>query len=299
MSLSYKTFSNIMKKVYSRVSLVIGALLLLGLGACEGPQGPMGPKGDTGPAGPQGIQGPVGPQGPPGPVGPSSSLTGDMAGGLQPYDEFNNYNSALELSGFKVTVQGTSPVLTTTTDAKGLYTIKGVKAGTYNLIFEKAGYATVSRFGVTHVGGDAPNVLGTNITFQNSTTTIAQNITARPYAPNPSFIEIPIKGTASVYSQSKYRSVLIVVGKDDKVSADNYEYAAVYTLSETGEVVFYVGAQYDWVKQLGFKTGDKMYVALYGASNYPSSGYNYVTGKNTFSGYNTASKVLVPAFVLP
>lgn len=44
-----------MKKVYSRVSLVIGALLLLGLGACEGPQGPMGPKGDTGPAGPQGI----------------------------------------------------------------------------------------------------------------------------------------------------------------------------------------------------------------------------------------------------
>jgi hypothetical protein len=74
--------------------LVILALIVVPLAACEGEQGPAGPQGQTGPAGPagpagdpgppgrpggeQGPQGEPGPQGDPGPAGPAGprGLTG-------------------------------------------------------------------------------------------------------------------------------------------------------------------------------------------------------------------------------
>ncbi len=288
------------KSTFSSRALFV-LLLCWGAAACEGPEGPTGPKGDNGPqgpTGPQGIQGPAGPQGPPGAVGPSSSLTGDMAGGFQAYDEHYR-NSVADRSGFKVTVEGSNPALSAVTDANGLYLIKGLKAGTYNLIFSKDGFANQTRFGVAHVGGEVPTSLGNMNTFQNSTTTLAQGITSKPSVQYAGWVEIPLKGTPSVYSQNQYRGALIVVGKDANVSADNYLWSTNFGFDEKGEAIFYVSTLADWAKQAGFKTGEKMYVALYGTSAYPSAGYNYATGKTTFSGYNPASKVAVPAFVLP
>ncbi len=66
--------------------LVIVALIMVPLTACEamqgpaGPQGGQGPQGEPGPAGPQGEQGPqgepgpAGPQGPAGPEGPAGPM---------------------------------------------------------------------------------------------------------------------------------------------------------------------------------------------------------------------------------
>jgi hypothetical protein len=85
-----------MKKAVKIVAfLVVIALILVPLTACQGPQGPQGPaglqgpqgeKGDpgptgapgetgpAGPAGPQGEEGPPGEQGEPGPAGPNAAL---------------------------------------------------------------------------------------------------------------------------------------------------------------------------------------------------------------------------------
>lgn len=64
------------KAVKIVVFLLIIALVMVPLTACEGPQGPKGPQGPAGPAGPAGPQGPAGPpgmaggeQGPAGPQG--------------------------------------------------------------------------------------------------------------------------------------------------------------------------------------------------------------------------------------
>jgi hypothetical protein len=53
--------------------LIIIALIVVPLTACQGqqgPAGPPGPAGEQGPAGPAGEQGPAGPTGPTGPEGP-------------------------------------------------------------------------------------------------------------------------------------------------------------------------------------------------------------------------------------
>ena len=51
------------------LSGLVGAILLLGLTACEGPPGPMGPPGPQGERGEQGIQGEIGPPGAEGDAG--------------------------------------------------------------------------------------------------------------------------------------------------------------------------------------------------------------------------------------
>ncbi len=53
------------------VFLLIIALIVVPLAACQGLQGPQGDPGPTGPQGPQGDMGPRGPQGQPGPAGPA------------------------------------------------------------------------------------------------------------------------------------------------------------------------------------------------------------------------------------
>ncbi len=53
------------------VFLLVIALIVVPLAACQGPQGPQGEPGATGAQGPQGERGPRGPQGQPGPAGPA------------------------------------------------------------------------------------------------------------------------------------------------------------------------------------------------------------------------------------
>jgi hypothetical protein len=50
--------------------LIIIALIVVPLVACQGPQGPAGPAGPAGPQGEKGERGPLGPPGDPGAVGP-------------------------------------------------------------------------------------------------------------------------------------------------------------------------------------------------------------------------------------
>jgi hypothetical protein len=61
------------------VFLVIIALLLVPLAACQGAKGPQGDPGPTGEQGPPGDVGPRGPQGQPGPTGPAGPA-GTVAG---------------------------------------------------------------------------------------------------------------------------------------------------------------------------------------------------------------------------
>jgi hypothetical protein len=60
-----------MKKAGKIVAfLVVIALILVPLTACQGQQGPQGPPGPTGPQGEEGERGPTGPPGETGPAGP-------------------------------------------------------------------------------------------------------------------------------------------------------------------------------------------------------------------------------------
>jgi hypothetical protein len=98
------------------------------------------------------IEGPEGPQGKPG-----TPLTGSLAGYVSVYDEFGS--SVTDKSGIKVTVEGTTPEISVTTNTIGMYQIDNLPMGTYDLSYSKTGYCTSKNFGISHSGGIKPTIV--------------------------------------------------------------------------------------------------------------------------------------------
>lgn len=90
-------------------------------------------------------------------------LAGSLVGFVYTFDE---YASLLEdHSNVRVTAVG-SGQFSTHSDKLGRFEFKDLPAGTYELIFEKAGFGTLNQFGIQHLGGK-PTTLG--MSFGTST----------------------------------------------------------------------------------------------------------------------------------
>ena len=121
------------------ISYLLGVAMLL-VYACAGPAGDIGPAG---------IQGPTGPTGPQGPEG--ARLRGDIAGKALLTNTRGNLIQ--DHSGVLVTVKGTEPLITATSNAAGSYTLSAVPTGTYDLVYTKATYGRHEVNGFKQVGG--------------------------------------------------------------------------------------------------------------------------------------------------
>ncbi len=84
-------------------------------------------------------------------------LKGNIVGYAYALDEFANPLD--DHSNINVTALGVQKAYQTLTDASGRFEMKNLPAGTYEFIFEKAGFGTMKQFGIQHLGG-TPTILG-------------------------------------------------------------------------------------------------------------------------------------------
>ena len=93
-------------------------------------------------------------------------LEGNMVGFVNTFDEFSN--QLQDRSDVLVSAEG-SEGYTAYTDKAGRFEFIGLPNGTYELVFTKAGFDTLKRSGIKHLGG-TPTILGTFSIYQTSKT---------------------------------------------------------------------------------------------------------------------------------
>jgi hypothetical protein len=84
--------------------------------------------------------------------------------------------SLLDNSGMKVSIQGSSPLISATTDANGKFVLSDVPFGTYTLVYEKTGYGTYKKPDVVHSTGGSPTFLSNTPSLGKVSTTTFTNL---------------------------------------------------------------------------------------------------------------------------
>jgi hypothetical protein len=213
----------------------------------------------------------------------SPSLSGSMTGLVALYQSNGNRTNA---SGVTVSIQGTS--LSTTTDSTGKWTINGLSAGTYTIVFTKASYGTMEQQGVQFVGGGLALVSSIEM-VQPPTFTVAIN--AHGYD-GDDYIDYTIDG--AIGGQG---FVLIAVGTDSTVSASD---PTKYLYADWNETTDTTGAFYISIPLLygaGFQSKTTAYAVAYPLNN--DGGYEYFasylddsTGRQVYPSLGARSNVV-------
>jgi hypothetical protein len=212
-------------------------------------------------------------------------LSGNLVGYVLTHDEFGR---PIEEKG-DVTITATGhKAYSTLTDAEGRFELKGLPAGTYELIAEKAGFGNQKKNSIKHLGGK-PTVIGmrfdgskydafhlchmpqttvTNMVFENDSLTGTFAFPESP--PNP------------------YQQVLFYVSdQEDYVSSSAYKIIARYFYFKNGNYKCPLNNIL-----LGFTPGATIHFKARACSNwgfvFESNHIDYIEN-NTFFNYETVS----------
>ena len=255
------------------VCVVFGAAVLL--------TGCKGKDGDPGPAGANGAVGPSGPSG--------QNLTGNIFGFVTSVDEYSN---ATAKNGITVTLDGVTPAATATTNADGRYEFVGVRNGTYNMTFSRAGLATFRRLGIAHVGGDQPTFLGTTTIAANSTTSLG-TVTSFIQPNNNVALSIPFTN-AGAPAGSNFRFVAYLSASSGTTAANGIP----LVLPPATNSPLNVGIPRATLNSLGFASGTTVYLVVYGAPSFLTGYTDPLTGRFVYVGLTAAPSNQV-SFVVP
>jgi hypothetical protein len=188
------------------------------------------------------------------PLQPKGIISGDVVQETEAQNIIHNGN------GVTVALEGTSFV--TSPDSNGHWVIKGVPAGTYNVVLSKNGYGTLKCLGYKFKGTGNSDfglcTLGQIPSFNVST------ITASIETQNQDDIVV-LSGTLS--SMAPYqRTLWVCFGKDSTVSNQNFTaHTSYYFTVLDSSSTFYRWEPVSVIKDCGFTSGDTVYVAAYGA----------------------------------
>lgn len=252
------------------------------LGGCTGKNGDPGPTGATGATGATGTTGASG-----------QNLTGNIVGFVSPVDE---NGAALSKSGVIVSIDGTSPAVTATSNADGRFELTSVRNGTYNLTYTRSGLATFHRYGLGHVGGDQPTYLGTVSLSQIATSSVTA-----------------LSATSSLLNGT----VTLVVTLTSPTPTTNFRYALFASstgpvASATGTLLFTSAAtsafsttSYTFSTVLsrttltnaGFTVGSTVYLAAFGSTAVTAGYSDPATGRVLYPALSPAASPTVSVVV--
>lgn len=215
--------------------------------------------------------------------------TSSISGKVALYDEGQ---TSADNSDMTVTVEGTSPLITSKTDGSGEFTIENVPFGTYNLLFDKTGYGTYKYFdaSLTETGGTL-NLSGTFELGQQS------NLIITDFMVHISHGSIDYTGTihpAGTADNPKYARIFY--SADSTVSSSNYTYySEAYEISANAfEFPIVSEKLYDE----GFASGTTVYLKIYGDAYWNNSYEDPISGDMVFPNLSPDSPETV-SFVIP
>lgn len=212
-----------------------------------------------------------------------------ISGSVILYDAGTNL---LDKSGMKVSVEGTSPLISTTTENAGKFTLADVPFGTYTLVYEKAGYGTSKKSGIEHKNTGSSTVITTIPSFGQTSATTVTALTAEVVG-----TDVLVNATTDPAGNSSNRRYLrFFYSSAGNVSNTSYNnYSAIYiaqinpythTLSKSD------------LNSMGFVPGTTAYIRAYGESFWSNDYLDITNGKTVFPNLNSTTTNPV-SFVVP
>jgi len=163
-------------------------------------------------------------------------------------------------NGAEVALEGTS--FRTSPDSNGHWIMKEVPAGIYNVVISKAGYGTFSGLGY-HFNGAGNSDFG--LCTLGQIPSFSVNKISASIETQIDIAIVVLSGTLSTFAAYQ-RTVWVCFGKDSSVSNQNFlAHAAQYFTVFDSSSTFYRWAPTGVIKDFGFTSGDRVYVAAYGA----------------------------------
>ena len=240
------------------------------------------------------LTGCKGKDGDPGPAGAAGqNLAGNITGFVNSVDESGQQ---LTKAGVLVTVDGSTPAITATSDADGRFTLNNVRNGTYNLTFTRAGYSTFRRIGVGHVGGDQATFLGTITLSQVSSQTIS-SLTSGTFSTTSVNVNLTINSPTPT---TLFRAAFFASTSPNPTSATGTLITSVSFGTGGGPVTSYqtmFGINRFSFNNAGFASGTTVYLAAFGSTSFFASYIDLVTGRVIFPTFNTTSSPVITVVI--
>jgi len=213
----------------------------------------------------------------------------NIIGSVNLYDEGT---LAVAKDGMVVMVEGSSPIISATTDADGKFTLTDVPFGTYTIVYEKTGYGIYKKSGVSHTNtGSSTYISATPSLGQKSTTTVTM------LSANSSGSNIIISTTtAPASSNNNPKYIRYFYSTESSVSSENYTYASVGLVIKINPYDKTLSTSN--LSDMGFSTGSTIYVKVYGDSFWSNEYEDNNLGRKVFPNLNSTSAAAV-SFVMP
>ena len=220
---------------------------------------------------------------------PEPASKAAISGSVNLYDEAT---LPLSNSDMKVSVLGTTPLISVSTDASGKYLLPSVPFGTYTLVYEKTGYGTYLKPGVVHATDGSPTILTNTPSLGKKSTTTITNLTI---SQNASTILVNAS-TNPAGSMGNTRYIRYFLSASSAVSKDNYSYASAGLVSRINpyEITLTPGI----LSTAGFASGQTVYIKVYGDAFWSNEYQDSSTGKKVFPNVNESAASAV-SFIVP
>jgi hypothetical protein len=189
-----------------------------------------------------------------------------------------------------VTVVGTNPVITDTTDANGKYVLKDVPYGSYSLSFHKAGYGFHMINNVVHSEGET--VVTKTITLGQFSNTHITSLSAKDTLGS---ILIRISSDPAG-TPTTPRHIRVFFHDIDNVSFENFTKNIFLANQKTNPLEYRLNPHA--LEDMGFKTGETVWIKAYGDSYYSNDYIEPVKGQHIFPNLNMNSAAAT-SFVVP
>ena len=221
------------------------------------------------------------------PVDPPTKA--NIIGSVNLYDEGTN---PLPKDGMMVSIAGSSPLISTFTDAEGSFVLPGIPFGTYTLSFEKSGFGKFNKVGVVHSNTGSSTVIMPSPSLGQISTTTITGLTSTSGLSNS---KLTITTTPAPVSLVP-RYIRVFYSKSSSVSFFNYiKYSTVYKHpSNPADLVLGIKE----LQEMGFNAGDIVYARVYGDSFWSNDYDNPATGKREFPNLNATTLDAV-SFIVP
>ncbi len=207
-----------------------------------------------------------------------NGLKGDLIGWITAYNEFGvKYENR---SGILVTLEGSNPLITATTDSNGKYQVFNLSQGTYNISVSKAGFTKTISQGFSFTGGaGTPRIFGLSIT-EPSTLPATQLTMVKDTInkANQMYFEVINNNNPNFLSQ-QYRYFL---SNKPNVSSSNFQFTSTTGSSPSlNGYKLYLRPQVIIDHNI-YPTGSTVYIILYGDTSYKPTYLDEITGFNIY-----------------
>ncbi len=212
-------------------------------------------------------------------------LEGTLKGDIYLYDEQGN--QLVDRENISIIIDGSDPLISTTTDIDGYYEINKIPTGTYNIIVSKEGYGDYQSQGFKIVGGDNPVYLNAAI-YEKSNTTI-ENLGLEIVNNNQIYVTGIVNHNYEIDSWTYYNpKILLVIHNEDDPSDTNYIQADIFSFNDESGSEMYNRL---YLSNNTFPSGSKIYVKAYGCSNYYYYYYDILTNQYRYTALGTGSNI--------